>query len=366
MTIITFIIVLLVLIVVHEFGHFITAKRSGARVDEFGIGFPPKVAGIKKGETLYSLNLIPFGGFVRIFGEDPTQVSEDDPDKHRAISNLPKKKQALILVAGVAMNVLLAWVLYIAVLTVGVPAVVTPENQQYINNEALTVGYVVPDSPAQQAGIEARDTISSIEAETASLYKPDGEGVSTFIQAHAGEELRITLLRSGEEQIVTVKAKSGLIEGEDTPAIGISMASVGTLRYPILRAVIEGTKETFSNLYNVAVGIGGFIYDALRFQADFSTVAGPVGIVSLVGVAASSGITSLLLFTALISLHLAVINFIPFPALDGGRLLFLGIEAVKGSRIKPVVAQWANMIGFALLILLMVAVTYNDILRLIG
>ncbi|PIT91080.1 hypothetical protein COU17_02210 [Candidatus Kaiserbacteria bacterium CG10_big_fil_rev_8_21_14_0_10_49_17] len=365
MTIITFIIVLLVLILVHEFGHFITAKRSGARVDEFGIGFPPKVVGIRRGETLYSLNLIPFGGFVRIFGEDPTQVADDDPDRHRAISNLPKKKQALILVAGVAMNVLLAWVLYIAVLAIGVPAVLEPENQAYVHNEALTVGYVVPDSPAEQVGIEAQDIISSIETETASLYTPDGEGVSAFIQAHADEELRIVLMRDGEEKTVTVRAESWLIEGEETPAIGISMALVGTLRYPIHRAVIEGTKETFSTLYRVAVGIGGFIYDALRFQADLSSVAGPVGIVSLVGVAASSGFTSLLLFTALISLHLAVINVIPFPALDGGRLLFLGIESVKGSKIKPAIAQWANLIGFALLILLMVAVTYNDILRLI-
>ena len=160
--------------------------------------------------------------------------------------------------------------------------------------------------------------------------------------------------------------RSGVIKGEEKPAIGIAMGVIGTLKLPIHLALYEGGVRTVTLLYHITIGISTFLVQAVMLNADFSSIAGPVGIVGLVGDASQLGIIALLNFTAFISLNLAVINLIPFPALDGGRLLFLGIEAIKGSPIKPVVANTLNFVGFALLILLMLIVTYNDIIRIVG
>ncbi|MBI2617852.1 site-2 protease family protein [Candidatus Kaiserbacteria bacterium] len=366
MSILIFLAVLLVLIIVHEFGHFIVAKRAGIRVDEFGIGFPPKLFGIKKGETEYTLNALPFGGFVRIFGENPDDPLLQGPDSDRALVRKPKLVQAAVLFAGVFFNVLLAWILFSGTLMTGTPAV-AGEHEKYISNEKLLVTHVLPDTPASRTELRAGDAILSLSSGGSSIQPESPEEASAFIRAHHGESILLAFERDGVMFAAPLIPETGLIEeSPETPAIGIGMGRVGELRLPFHLALLEGGEQTLSMLYRITLGIGTFLFDALLLQADLSTVAGPVGIVGLVGNASALGIVALLNFTAIISLNLAVINLIPFPALDGGRLLFLCIEALKGSPIKPKVAAAWNTAGFALLVLLMLVVTYSDILRLFG
>lgn len=360
------------LIIVHEFGHFIVAKRSGIRVDEFGIGFPPKIFGKKYGETEYSINALPFGGFVRIFGENPNELSISGPYHARALIHKPKLVQAAVLFAGVFFNMLLAWILFSSTFMVGTPTIVTEGNQrlsEYISDEQLLITQVLPGSPAGQAELVPGDEIISLSppiySSVNTLQPETPEAVSSFIALYNNEPIGIEFKRGNEINTVTVTPQTGLIsESSSVPAIGVGVGSVGTLQLPIHLAIWEGGKQTIEMLYRVTIGISTFLYDALLFKADFSTIAGPVGIVSLVGNASALGLVALANFTALISLNLAVINLIPFPALDGGRLLFLAIESVKGSRIKPQIVNAVNLVGFVLLILLMLAVTYGDILRL--
>ncbi len=373
MSILIFLGVLIVLIIVHEFGHFIVAKKSGVRVDEFGVGFPPKLFGKKYGETEYTINAIPFGGFVKIFGENPDEESISGEDSSRALIHKPKYIQAAVLFAGVFFNVLFAWLLFSITLMTGMPTIIGAQNEdvsKYVSNERLLIIQVLPNSPAEEVELMRGDEIiylsPPIYSSAVSVYPKSQEEVSSFIGMYSEGEITINILRNGEEKAISVTSKKGLIsEDLDISAIGIGMGVVGDLRLPIHIAILEAGKNTIDMLYRITVGIGIFLYDAILFKADLSSVAGPIGIVGLVGDASALGFVILLNFTALISLNLAVINLIPFPALDGGRLLFLAIEAVKGSPIKPKIANAFNFIGFALLILLMLIVTYGDILRIV-
>ena len=368
MTILLFVGVLFVLILVHEFGHFIVAKRTGMRVDEFGIGFPPKLFGIKKGETEYTLNALPIGGFVRIYGEDAVNAT-DEEDDGRAFVQRSKISQALVLVAGVAMNVLFAWFLFTAVLMTGTLSIV--DEKEASNSAALKVLSVVPDSPAERAGLIPGDTIVAITDATSEDNRDRGvpallpSEVSRFI-ADGGA---ITLsLKNGElMREVRLTPEGGYAQdGSAREVIGVTMGLVEKVSLPMHKAMYESTVMTFTGLRDITVGIAVILKGALTLNADLSQVAGPVGIVSLVGDAASFGFSTLLMFTAFISLNLAVINLLPFPALDGGRLLFVAVEAVRGTTIKPQVAYMLNLLGFALLMLFMIAVTYNDIVRIIA
>jgi len=364
MTIIIFLAVLLLLVIVHEFGHFSIAKLFGVRVDEFGVGFPPKILGIKKGETEYTINALPFGGFVRIFGENPDQESLAGSDKERALVNKPRLIQAAVLFAGVFFNIVLAWIFFSGTLMAGAPAI-AGQYDQYLSNERLYVSAVLPDAPAAKAGIMPGDEIAAIGSSGGRITPTSAEDTIQFIGEHINEPLLFEIKRGEDVQSLSITPEVGVLqEDPHAPAIGVAMAMVGELRLPPYLALWEGLKKTGVPLAAITAGIATFLFDALLFQANFSDVAGPIGIVGLVGDASAMGLLALINFTAFISLNLAVINLIPFPALDGGRLLFLAIEAVKGSRISPRIANATNAVGFALLILLMLVVTYNDILRL--
>jgi regulator of sigma E protease len=366
MSILIFFIVLVLLVLVHEFGHFIVAKKSGIRVDEFGIGFPPKLFGKRYGETEYTVNALPFGGFVRIFGENPDEASISGPDNIRAMIHKPRLTQAAVLVAGVAFNVLFAWFLFSTTLALGTPAVKGEYGDAHFSTEGIVLAQVLPHSPAENAGLLAGDKVSGISVNDKPTPLEHAPDFSTFLNEHQGLPITLSILRDGVAQDITITPEKNILEeNPSTPAIGVALAEVGTAKLPLHYAVYEGAQKTLVLFKDITVGIVKFIYNALLFRADFSSVAGPVGIVALVGDASALGLITLINFTAFISLNLAVINLIPFPALDGGRLLFLAIEAIKGSPIRPVVANAFNTIGFALLILLMLAVTYSDIARLV-
>ncbi len=363
LTIALFLLVLSVLIFVHEWGHYITAKLTGMRVDEFAIGFPPKVFSWKKGETEYSINALPIGGFVRIHGEDPTQVTPDDVDRDRTFSARPKWAQAVVLVAGVTMNVLFAWFLFVAILMIGVPTQV--EEGKASAAAELVVIDVLENSPAASA-VPVNAAITMVKSGEMSLATLSPSTVSDFVASVGTNPVSITYTVGDAESVtVEVTPVTGLLAASpNRPAVGVSLALVETIRQPFGTALVEGFFRTIDTTGKIIVGLGSLLAGAVAGTADFSQVAGPVGIVGYVGDAAAVGFTSVLLFTAIISLNLAVINLLPIPALDGGRLVFVAIETVLRRPIPPMWAARVNFVGISLLLLLMLVATINDIGRL--
>jgi len=366
MSVFIFIIVLAVLILVHEFGHFIVAKKSGIKVDEFGIGFPPKIFGKKKGETEYTINWIPFGGFVKIVGENPSEKI-DPADKKRSLLSKPRPVQAAVIVAGVAFNILFAWILLSAGLMYGLPASVDASpDPAYIRNVSLTVTGVLPGSPAQKAGLQMGDKLVAIATGKDSIQDIYSvEQAQQFIEDNSEGEIGFIYTRGSlEPTTVFATPEEGLVT--DKKAVGISMGMVGLLKFPPHLALLNGVEITAKMTRNIAMGLWGFFKESITGKASITQISGPVGIVGLVGEASELGFVYLLSFAALISINLAIINLIPIPALDGGRLLFIIIESIKRSPINPKIATVLNSVGFVLLIILMVVITYNDILKLIS
>ncbi len=367
MNTIIFIVILLVLVLVHELGHFATAKWFKVRVDEFGFGFPPKAMTLfKRGETEYTLNWLPIGGFVKIFGEEVSDDATNGPEASRSFINKPKWQQAIILVAGIAANFLLAWLLFSVSFMSGLPSSVqgAPANAK-LTNVQLTVVSVLKDSPAYEGGVKAGDQIISIQSGKDIEYNLNPESLKKFIVAHGESEILVQYMRKNYIDPGTHTVKPELNDA-GVPSIGIAMDEIGTMRLPFFGAFVAGAELTWNVTKGTVTGLYGIIKSAVTGAGGIrDSITGPVGMVKVVGDASQFGFAYLLSFAALISVNLAVINFIPFPALDGGRLLFVLIEKIKGSRISPNVANVANMVGFWLLILLMVFVTYNDIAKLI-
>jgi regulator of sigma E protease len=361
LTVILFILVLVALIVVHELGHFIVAKLSGMRVDEFGIGYPPRAWGFKKGGTEYTLNWLPFGGFVRIYGEDENNAPGKD-----AFSARPKILQALTLVAGIFMNLLFAYVLITVALGAGTPRALSDQEALVAKDATLAVAQILPGSPAAKAGLMPGDLIESVDGPDGTFT---GKSQTTFI-AFIGKDsahlpLTLHLLRNDKPVAITVTPLSGIIP--DQPwriGLGVALTTVGTVAVPWYQAPQQGAVLTWELIKETAIGLAHFFGGIATFSTDLSQVTGPVGIAGAVGDAARVGFTSLLTITALISINLALINILPLPALDGGRLLFVIIEAITRKRIKPSVAQAVNTIGFGLLVLLMIVVTAHDVFKL--
>lgn len=366
MSIILFILILAFLIFVHELGHFIAAKRSGVRVDEFAIGFPPKIFSFKKGETTYALNLIPFGGYVKIFGENPDEESLEGPDKARSFVHAKKWKQAIILVAGVSFNLISAWILLSIALMSGLTTSVQDSYARYAENTHVLVTYIEKGLPAEKAGILAGDRIVSIASGKAVLATSSVTIAS--VQRLVGESadklvLTVQSPTATSSRTIEVVPAEGIVAGKKV--LGIGMDLVGTVKLPFFTALSQGAKLTVYMVKDTAVSLADFVFDAFRGKGDFSQVTGPIGIVGLVGEAQKLGVIYLLSFTAFISINLAVINLMPFPALDGGRLLFVAIEAVTRRQIPVKVANILNSVGFLLLILLMIVVSVKDVLRLL-
>jgi len=368
MTIIIFLIVLFVIVLVHEWGHFIVAKKTGMRVDEFGIGFPPKLYGKKKGETEYTLNLLPLGGFVRIYGENLEEIPDSEPDKKRAFGKRPRLAQAAVLVAGVTMNVILAWVLFIVVFSMGTLSQVSEENAT--DTASLYIVNIMPESPLAENINSAVEVLGVKNSEGTEVEKLTPSVVTDFIKNGAeGEELEISFKRPETEAVETLKVvpKTGLIaDDESRLALGVALSLVERVSYPFPEAVKMAGQTTAGYLRDIVVGLFDLIARAFNGSADFSQVAGPVGIAGMVGEAASVGFAALLTFTAIISLNLAVINLLPIPALDGGRLLFVLIEAIIRKPIPPAVAGVVNLVGIVILLGIFVMATYSDIIRILN
>lgn len=362
MNILLFFLILIALVLVHELGHFAAAKHFGIRVDEFGFGFPPKLFGKKIGETEYTFNLLPFGGFVRIFGESPQEGVADDASRARSFIHKPKSTQALVLVAGIISNIILAWVLLSAGYMAGMPVSTEYRGFGAVENVHTTIANVLKESPAALAGLQANDVVTDVFVAETHAAGLSPESIQTFIKEHQNDAISIAYSRGGAGGEVRLRPQTGIAEGR--AVIGIEMQESGTVALPFYLAPLEGARLTWNATGAIVKGLSSFFVKIFTGNANFSEVTGPVGLVGIVGDAADSSLVSLLSLIAFISINLAVINLIPFPALDGGRILFVAIEALKGSPIRAEVANVANAAGFALLILLMLLVTYHDIARL--
>lgn len=363
MTIILFLVILAVLVFVHELGHFLVAKAFGIRVDEFAIGFPPKILGWQKGETKYSLNLIPFGGYVKIFGENPDDESINGADSSRSFVNAKRWKQAIVLLAGIFMNIVFAWILISISFNIGLTSSITDEYRDKAKDVSVMILSVQEKSPAEKAGIKGGDHILSIKSGDVFQVSPNVEFIQKTI-AESKDKIIIEYKRNSATGTIEVISQDGVVEGKK--AIGISMGIVGTVEFGFFQSFYEGAKLTVIETKNIAVGLYTFIASLFKGESNvFAQVAGPIGIAGMVGEARNIGLSYLLGFVAMISINLAMLNLIPFPALDGGRVLFVGIEAIIRRRIKPVILNWVNGVGFLLLIVLMIVVTFKDILRLL-
>ena len=367
MSIIIFIAVLVILILVHEFGHFTAAKALGMRVDEFGVGFPPNLLSIKKGETKYSINAIPLGGFVSIFGEDSEEDIKNSPDKKRAFSQKPRWAQAIVLFAGVFFNFLFAWLLFSIVFSFGidVPGNYTSPFGE-VTQKKISILQVLEGAPAEKAGLKQGDMIKSISYNGKVLGSTKIENVTNFIEKHGEDEIKINYEREGKDKTAFLTPTVLEKTEKDQPAMGAMLSTQGKLKIMPPLSFLEGARFTGLVTYKITVLFGNLIANAFTGEANLSSVAGPVGIVGFVSKAYQAGFIALLNFVALISVNLAIINLVPFPALDGGRLFMLAIEGIRRKSLNPKFMKYANLIGFALLILLMIVVTYNDIIRLIG
>ena len=369
MTILIFLAVLVMLILVHEFGHFFVAKKSGIRVDEFGIGFPPKIIGKKIGETEYTINWLPLGGFVSIWGENPTDENyTDSGDNSRSFVQQPKYIQAAVLVAGVTMNILFAFVLYVIAFMIGMPtAIESFETAGNIHGVRLVVTSILPESPALDQ-LLPNDEIVALRTENGSLSSSEQltpKEVSEFISSSNGAEVTFEVKRQNDSHTLTLQPLQGIFKDDPSRyGAGFTMSLVGIQNLPIHLAIVEGAKQTYTAFIDITIGLYGFFTGIVTGSSNFSDVTGPVGIVGLVGDAAAMGIVWLISFSAFISLNLAVINLLPFPALDGGRLVLVGIEAITRKPINPMIATRLNQVGFIALLTLMAIVTFNDVVKL--
>ncbi len=367
MAVLLFIVVLVALIVVHEFGHFIVAKLSGMRVDEFGIGYPPRaLVYAKKGDTEYTLNWLPFGGFVKIYGEDEQDRVEAGTDSARAFGARPRILQALVLVAGIAMNLFFAYALISITLMLGIPRSLDANEVASARDVKIVIADALPSAPAALAGLKAGDELVRAQYGDTAFTGTDAQAFSDFIAGDTkAVPIEITVLRDGAEVSVIATPQAGVVSSDPSRlALGVAIAVAGTIQEPPLKAVTDGAVITWDLTKQTTIGLSHFFAGVFTLTANLAQVSGPVGIAGAVGSAGSHGLAPLLMITALISINLALINILPFPALDGGRLLFVIIESIIRRPIPASVGRAVNGVGFLFLILLMLVITAHDIFKL--
>lgn len=360
-----FIAILIVLVWVHELGHFSAAKLFGIRVDEFAIGFPPRLFTVQWGETRYSFNLILVGGYVSIHGESAAEAT--DP---RSFAGKTRPVQATVIVAGILFNVLFAWLVLAGGYMYGLQMGVEHQGFGTVTNAHPTIVSVLPGSPAEAAGIQPGDIITQVQTGTDKLdlaalaANAQAQPVHDFLVAHEAQSIGLVVERGKVEKDFIIKAADGVVPGRKV--LGVELDDVGILRLPPQTAVLQAGIVAKNILWAEAAGLRDLVVGLAHGGADLSQVSGPIGIVSVGSRLVSQGFDSTVTIIALISLNLALINVLPIPGLDGGRLLFIGIESVIRRSISPRWATGLTLAGFALLIALMLLVSVHDIAKLVG
>ncbi|MDD4900573.1 MAG: RIP metalloprotease RseP [Patescibacteria group bacterium] len=424
LTIIIFIIVLSVLVFAHELGHFMMARKFGVKAEEFGLGFPPRAFGLQvwrerklekvseeeavavkledaspmggatiiketiidekreidilgwvrkfnfiKGSreispaeqrygTVYSINWLPLGGFVKIKGENGEGENEAD-----SFASRPIWQRALMLSAGVVMNVALAMILIIVGFMVGLPQSLDGSSldaRAQVSDRKIQIVQVVKGSPAESAALIIGDTIISID----NTQFSDFSELQNYVNNKIGQQLDYKIKRG--QELIDVKIAPIMMSETGRGGIGVALSETGIVSYPWYLAILEGVKATFILVWVIIAAFYELLKSLIMGQGVSADLAGPVGIATLTGEVARMGFVYLMQFTALLSINLAVINFLPFPALDGGRVLFLIIEKIKRKPVKREVEAVIHNVGFILLMVLVVLVTFRDVARFGG
>lgn len=372
--IIAFILVLGVLVLVHELGHFLVARRAGVKVDEFGLGFPPRAIGFYRDPasrrwvavgpkvrhapaTIYSLNWFPLGGFVRIKGEQGEEAADPDSFAHQTIG-----RRIWIISAGVTMNILAAWVLLSFGYSIGLPQVLTdtPPRWGTVSDEKIQIVEVVAGLPAAEHGLRLGDTLLTLDGNRLATL----EAVQEYLGSRSGTPVAVAVERAGD--VVQQTITPAVLPGTSRGGLGMQLVSTGLVRYPLPVAVVMGAQTGGQLLIEIIKAFGGVLARIAQWRPVAVELSGPVGIAVLSGEVVRLGFRYLLQFTALLSLNLAIINFLPFPALDGGRVLFLVIERLRGRAVSAKLETRLHNVGFALLMLLVLFITYRDIAKLVA
>ncbi|PIS05507.1 MAG: RIP metalloprotease RseP [Candidatus Buchananbacteria bacterium CG10_big_fil_rev_8_21_14_0_10_42_9] len=367
-TIIIFIAILAVLVLVHEWGHFITARRAGIKVEEFGFGFPPRAIGIYKAKdgrwkavgrkvaqadsTIYSFNWLPLGGFVRIKGEQGESESDPDSFASRSVG-----RRIWIISAGVLMNLVLTVFLISLGFLIGLPQVIDKSipPSANIKDERIQIIEVVEGLPASRQGIVLGDTIASVDGLTISTL----DEIQDYLDSKIGQEVVVTI-RRGDETI-TQSITPEILEETGRGGIGVGLVNVALVSYPVHLALWNGIVTTINLFWLIIVAFYELFVSLVSGHGVTVDISGPVGIAVITGQVARLGFLYVLQFAALLSLNLAIINFLPFPALDGGRVFFLILGKLKGKPIDIKTETIAHNIGFFILMLLVLLVTVRDI-----
>jgi regulator of sigma E protease len=347
LTLFSTIFVLGILVLVHELGHFITAKKLNVKVDIFSIGMGAKIFGFTRGETEYRFSAIPIGGYVKMAGEDIEELLKEDPaakinDDPRSFYNQSKLKRSLIIVAGSLANILLGTIIFLMIFISGVPTLTTK------------IGTVQENSAAAKAGIKPNDQIIAID--TISLWK--WEDMTKIIQESAGKKLMLTIKRDGAD-----------IELEITPETQekskVGMIGIGSA-YDFIKVrfdPVTAVGKAFSQTWIIGRGIIKGIFLMVTGQSK-AEIAGPLGIIKITGEQAKQGFLNLMFFVGLLGINLGIINLLPILPLDGGYLLVMLIEKIKGSPVKLKYQLIAQQVGWALVLFLLFFASYSDIVNL--
>ncbi len=372
LTIIIVLFSLVALTALHELGHFLLARKFGVKVEEFGIGYPPRIWGKKFGQTVYSLNLLPFGAFVRILG------SEEASDSKNSFSQKSIWQRALILLAGVVSFWIIAFLIFVLIIGVGgVPTAVPDDFSQEGINPYVQIFQVSPDSPAFTAGLKAGDIIDKLKVQSeklgvVSMAEPLGveetetnkmEEVQGFIAEHKGEEITLYLRRGQQNLEISVTPRVNPPQGEG--AMGVALVRAADLKYPWYQTPWQAAKLTVQQTKAIPFALGRAIKEKMAGNKDSGLqFVGPIGIGQIMGQAINQGWGNFLTLMAMIAIWMAIFNLLPVPALDGGRLLFLAIEAIKRKPVNPKLEQRITAAFFFLMVALMAVVSIKDIIRL--
>jgi regulator of sigma E protease len=342
--ILIFFVTLGLLIFVHEYGHFWAARRAGVKVLEFGFGFPPTIFSWKRGETKYSFGALPFGGFVKLFGEDN---EETGPHSFRSASVF---RRLTIVLSGVVMNIILAILVLAAGFTVGMtPIASDPTTLGGESKKQVLILDVLPNSPAAQAGLQSGDILLGFNS---------AEEIQQFTRSLRGQTVTLEV---GETNTRQVKVT---LEGEGEAPLGVHVTSISVVKLPWPQAFIAALSETGKVVQYIARIIVGFFTELAVRQEVSEQAVGPVGIYFITEKAVYFGASYVMQLVALLSINLAVINILPFPALDGGRAIFLAAEGLFGRGVlRPRYEGLIHTLGFAILVVLLLVLTYRDIIR---
>lgn len=357
LSVIIFIFTLLVLVIIHELGHFLVAKKFGIKVLEFGFGIPPKIFGKRIGETLYSVNALPLGGFVRLLGEDEGGKISSNRD----FRVKPVGQRIAVVIAGVLMNLILAWAIFYTVIIYQNFRIIYPTQ-----NAGIYVGFLQENFPAALAGIKVGERVLKVDGKEVKKF----EDPKAFIKEKNGQAVTLTLSDIDGNNVRNISVTPKSID-KDNFLIGVGFSPIAIKEYKTpVEKIFSGITYSADLIRLTFVGLGKTIADLSsgNVKAVSQSVAGPVGLANMSNDILQSGPGSLpfyLWFVGVISLTLSIFNVLPIPALDGGRLLFLIIEAISRKKVREDIERMVHQIGFLVLLALALLVTYSDISKLI-